>query len=145
MVSIENNGKKGDFEGLCRKAGLKVTPQRATIYKALAGTTAHPSAEQLYRMVKPEMPHISLDTVNRTLNTFADVGIAFIVEGTGEAKRFDADLTGHQHFRCIKCRKIIDFYEASFEGLPIPAELEGKCEVLRRTVYFEGLCENCKT
>ena len=144
MVSFENDGKKGDFGQLCRKAGLKVTPQRMAVYKALSDTTLHPSAEQLYRMVKPELPNISLDTVNRTLNTFARVGMAFIVEGTGEAKRFDADMAGHQHFRCIKCKRIIDFYEADFENLPMPQELKGKCEVLRKTVYFEGICERSK-
>ncbi len=32
----------------------------------------------------------ALDTVNRTLLTLRDIGAAFVVEGCGDAKRFEA-------------------------------------------------------
>lgn len=132
------------FQVKCRETGLKVTPQRMAVYKALMETTEHPSAEVVFRKVRRTFPSISLDTVNRTLLTLSEIGAAFIVEGSGDAKRFDADLTTHQHFKCLKCRRIIDFHHEPFDRIEVPENLLGRCTVLRKTVYLEGLCTQCK-
>ncbi|MHC4271745.1 MAG: Fur family transcriptional regulator [Planctomycetota bacterium] len=128
---------------LCREKGLKVTPQRVTIYKRLVKSTDHPSADVLHKRIKADLPNISLDTVNRTLLTFADIGAAFVVEGSGEPKRFDAELEDHLHFKCLKCRKIIDFHRESIKNIKVPEEIAEQCKVLRKTIYFEGICEKC--
>ncbi|HML74366.1 MAG TPA: Fur family transcriptional regulator [Anaerohalosphaeraceae bacterium] len=136
--------KVRDFEKRCRESGLKLTPQRSAVYKALINTDMHPTAEDIYREVRKEMPAISLDTVNRTLLTLAEIGAAFIVEGTGQPRRFDGGLEDHQHFLCIKCGKVIDFHHPPFDNIQLPNEIEGKFKVLRKTVYLEGLCEPCQ-
>lgn len=132
------------FEGQCRKFGLKVTPQRIAIYKELLQTDEHPSAEMLYEKVKKIFPSISLDTVNRTLLTLNEIGAAFTVEGSGDAKRFDGGLREHQHFKCVKCKRIIDFHHKPFDNIKLPAELSKKFTVLRKAVYLEGLCDLCR-
>lgn len=137
-------GRISAFTDKCRKAGLKVTPQRLEIFKALVTTDEHPTADAVCHKVRETMPHISLDTVNRTLLTLSEIGAAFIVEGTGQARRFDANFDAHQHFRCIKCRRIVDFYHEPFNNVTVPEELNNKYKVVRKTVYFEGYCENCK-
>jgi Fur family peroxide stress response transcriptional regulator len=131
------------FQSDCRKAGLRVTPQRTAVYRALIETEDHPSAEMVFRRVRRRFPNISLDTVNRTLLTLSDIGAAFVVEGTGDAKRFDGNLCRHQHFRCVKCKRIVDFHEERFENIDAPAVLGEKFTVLRSTVYFEGVCDRC--
>lgn len=132
------------FEGLCRSAGLKVTPQRVAVYKVLVESKEHPSAESVWRQVKKDIRNISLDTVNRTLLTLSKIDAAFIVEGSGGAKRFDGNLDNHQHFKCVNCKKIFDVYHEPFNNIDVPAELDGDFEVLRKTVYFEGYCGECK-
>lgn len=131
------------FQVRCRDEGLKVTPQRMAIYGALLETDRHPSAEMVFRQVRQVFPTISLDTVNRTLLTLSDMGVAFVVEGSGDAKRFDADITHHQHFRCVKCKRIIDFHHEPFDNIPVPEELGRHFTVLRATVYIEGVCDRC--
>jgi Fur family peroxide stress response transcriptional regulator len=133
------------FEKRCRQAALKVTPQRTAIYKALIMTDLHPTADDVFEQVRKEMPNISLDTVNRTLLTLAEIGAAFVVEGTGQPRRFDGGLEDHQHFRCIKCGKIVDFHHKPFDNIALPHEIEGKFKILRKTVYLEGLCQVCQT
>jgi Fur family transcriptional regulator, peroxide stress response regulator len=132
------------FQTKCREAGLKVTPQRMEVYKALVGTTEHPSAEVVFRKVRRTFPSISLDTVNRTLLTLSEMGVAFVVEGTGDAKRFDANLDAHQHFKCLRCKQITDFHHEPFDLIDVPENLARRFTVLRKTVYFEGLCDRCK-
>ena len=45
-----------DIRTKFKAQGLKVTPQRAAIYKALAETTSHPTAEALYHQVTQDYP-----------------------------------------------------------------------------------------
>ena len=132
-----------EFVTRCRESGLKVTPQRTTIYRILVESREHPSAERVYQHVRKELPNISLDTVNRTLLTLNEIGSAFIVEGSGDAKRFDGNLENHQHFKCVKCKRIIDFHHKPFDNISIPKILRNGFKILRKTVYFEGVCNMC--
>jgi Fur family peroxide stress response transcriptional regulator len=135
--------KLKSFEGCCRQNGLKVTPQRVAVYRALICTDTHPTAEEVHKMVRQDIRNISLDTVNRTLLTLAAIGAAFQVEGTGQPRRYDGGLEDHQHFRCTKCGKIVDFHYEPFDNIPIPQYLQGRFQIMRKTVYLEGVCENC--
>lgn len=132
------------FRRLCKESGLRLTPQRTAVYQCLLATKDHPSAEKVFRIVRQTFPNISLDTVNRTLLTLNRIGAAYVVEGTGDVKRFDADLSDHQHFKCIRCKRIIDFHHQPFDQLETPACLSKQFTILRQTVYFEGLCDQCQ-
>jgi len=145
MLNSDELEKKMDaFQMKCHEVGLKVTPQRMTVYKMLIESKEHPSADALYQKVRKIFPNISLDTVNRTLLTLSEIGAAFIVEGSGDAKRFDGNLKSHQHFKCIKCKRIIDFHHKPFDDIPVPKNLTKKFTVLKKTVYLEGICNLCK-
>ena len=143
MTRGEMDSKVRGFMDRCRQSGRKVTSQRITVYKALVRSDDHPSAEILHRRIKKSSPSISLDTVNRTLLTLHEMGEASIVEGTGDPKRFDAGTEKHQHFKCIKCKRIIDFHHKPFDEIKVPAALHKKFTVLRITIYLEGLCDRC--
>lgn len=133
-----------DFLVICHEQGLKVTPQRMAIYRMLIESKEHPSADMVYRKVRKTFPNISLDTVNRTLLTLAEVGAAFAVEGSGDVKRFDGNLKNHQHFKCLNCKRIIDFHHKPFDDIPVPKKISRKFTILRKSVYLEGLCDLCK-
>ena len=151
MSSSDSRGKKDklkkemeDFQGRCCEAGLKITPQRMAVYKVLIESKQHPSAEMVFRKVRKVIPNISLDTVNRTLLTLAEIGAASIVEGSGDVKRFDGCLETHQHFKCVKCRRIFDFHYKPFDNIPVPKNISRRFTVLKKTVYLEGVCDVCK-
>jgi Fur family transcriptional regulator, peroxide stress response regulator len=141
-ISKNLNEKLVGFRERCRQTKLKITPQRMAIYKALVQTDTHPTAEDIHRLVRSELSSISFDTVNRTLLTLAEVGAAFVVEGSGQARRFDGGMEAHQHFRCLKCGRIIDFYYAPYDSIALPDFLSAY-KVTRKTVYLEGYCEEC--
>lgn len=132
------------FQERCKQSGLRVTPQRLEVYRALVRMDNHPTAEDVYQKVREHLSNISFDTVNRTLLTLSDIGAAFIVEGTGQPRRFDGGLEDHQHFRCMRCGRIVDFHHVPFDHINVPPELDPRCQILRKTVYFEGLCGDCK-
>lgn len=132
-----------NFIEKCEENNLKVTPQRIAIYRELVNSKNHPPINYIYERIKLLYPTISLDTINRTLLTFARIGIANIVEGSGSPKRFDPNIEDHHHFICLKCDTIIDFSSNSVNNIEIPKELEKNTKIIRKKIVLEGICGNC--
>ncbi len=127
-----------------KEHGLKITPQRTAIYQELLKAKNHPSADDIYKRIVKKIPNISFDTVNRTLLTFSKIGIINVVEGYGQAKRYDPDMDIHHHFRCIQCGSIIDFHNKEYANITVPEEINKQFTVLSKKVVLEGLCSKCR-
>ena len=125
-----------------RAAGRKVTPQRQAIFRALVGSTVHPTAEAVYSAVSAEMPTISLRTVYQTLNDLAAMGeLSALDVGTGST-RFDPNLEPHHHLVCDGCGRIDDLH-LDHRGVALPAEVVDRFEVSRTEIVFRGRCARC--
>ena len=144
FMSVEQKKALKLFESKCRERGLSITPQRIAIFRELISTSEHPSAVSIFKKVRKYYGNISLDTVNRTLLTFQEIGLAKIVESSGDPKRFDPNLDPHHHFRCMKCGKIVDFQNPMYDAIEIPREIQEKYLVVDKRVYLEGFCEECQ-
>jgi Fur family peroxide stress response transcriptional regulator len=131
------------FIAKCKQHNLKITPQRTAIYSQLSGSKNHPSADLIFQEVKKLFPNISLDTVNRTLITFSEIGIVDVVEGHGNPRRFDPDKKSHHHFYCIRCGGITDIYNKKYDNLKIVEEIEQGFIVLSKRVVLNGICDKC--
>jgi len=129
----------------CRQHNLKITPQRAAIYRELVNSQDHPGAAAIFRKVRKIFPGMSFDTVNRTLMTFSEIGIASVVEGYGQPRRFDLNAAPHHHFRCVKCGNIIDFESKSLGRVKIPEEVQKRFTITSKRVVLEGICDRCRT
>jgi Fur family peroxide stress response transcriptional regulator len=127
-----------------KEHGLKITPQRTAIYQELLKAKNHPSADDIYKRIVKKIPNISFDTVNRTLLTFSKIGITNVVEGYGQAKRYDPDMDIHHHFRCIQCGSIIDFHNKEYDNITVPEEINKEFTVISKKVVLEGLCSKCR-
>src|SRR3990172_9046131 len=91
------------------KAGhVRMTKQREVILDMLRGVRTHPTAAEMYDLVRENLPHIGLATVYRSLELLADAGLARRIASSGREMRFDADLTDHQHMRCRECGRLFD-------------------------------------
>ncbi len=133
------------FEETCREHGLSLTPQRIAIYRELISSSEHPSAVAIFKKVREYYGNISLDTVNRTLSTFHEIGLAKIVESSGDPRRFDPNLVPHHHFRCVACGKIVDFENAGYDALEIPPEIGDRYMVTDKRVHLDGFCDSCRS
>jgi Fur family transcriptional regulator, peroxide stress response regulator len=138
------------FAAHCRAHGLSVTHQRLAIFEALASSRAHPSAEQLHRVVQKRIPTLSLATVYKNLEALRATGAVSDVNVLHEQGRFEAALPGtgagkaHHHLVCISCRKVSDLPAESLPKLAVlPADTQG-FEVRAVRVQVEGLCPECR-
>jgi Fur family peroxide stress response transcriptional regulator len=131
------------FKTTARGAGVKLTPQRAAIFREVAKTDAHPNIETIFRGVRRSMPSVSLDTVYRTLALLTGLGLVATVRPLGHHVRFDANTRPHHHFICSHCGAAIDFEDRDFDNLRIPASASALGRVVSRHVELRGLCAPC--
>jgi Fur family peroxide stress response transcriptional regulator len=127
-----------------KKARLKITPQRMTVLGALKNNQDHPTADAIYQKIKPKLPNISFDTVNRTLITFVQKGVIKIAEGQGGARRYDPMTESHHHFHCIRCNRIIDFVNKEYDKIKLPENIKKRHQVLDQKIVLGGICQDCK-
>lgn len=90
--------------------GLRCTRQRRAIFNALSVCKDHPTADELYKLVKSGDDKLSLATVYNTLEAFCAAGLAFKLAccvGNGST-RYDAAGDDHMHLRCRRTGQIAD-------------------------------------
>lgn len=88
--------------------GQRFTEQRAAVYRYLAGTDTHPTADEVFTAVRAEIPDISLATVYKALETLVGCGLAKkLTYGDGSA-RYDGRTDPHHHARCLTCGAVLD-------------------------------------
>jgi len=131
------------FGDACREAGLKLTHQRLEIFSELSRSTDHPTAEALHQRLRRKIPTLSLDTVYRTLATFAQYGMINKVETVESQARFEVTHVRHHHLICGTCNAIMDFQWPLVDEAALPEEVAGWGKVDNRSVVIYGTCKNC--
>jgi len=79
-------------------SGLRNTPQREVVYRALLRRRDHPTADEVYARVRPELPGISLATVYNCLETLVQCQLVRAVNFERGPTRFCPNLHPHAHF-----------------------------------------------
>jgi len=131
------------FGDACREAGLKLTHQRLEIFRELARSADHPSAEELHQRLRKKIPTLSLDTVYRTLATFARHGMINKVETVESQGRFEVTLAPHHHLICSKCNTIVDFQWPLMDEATLPEAIKNWGRIDNRSVVVYGICNDC--
>ena len=79
------------------------------ILEELKKVSSHPTADEVYDLVRGRLPRISLGTVYRNLEIMAAVGLVLKLEMGGTQKRFDGRVDEHYHVRCLDCGRVDDW------------------------------------
>ena len=124
----------------------KNSKKRQVILEALAATTAHPTAQELYQQLKPDYPDLSLGTVYRNLSVLAEEGLVVSVAHVNGQERYDARVEPHTHFICRRCARVIDLLELEDAISGMYGEIEHRfgCLPESHTLTVSGLCPNCR-
>ena len=131
------------FKSVAKQAGVKLTHQRLEIFRAVASSEDHPSAEAVYKSVRTAMPTVSLDTVYRTLWLLMDLGLLTTLGSRRESVRFDANLKQHHHYLCVRCGLVRDFESTELNELPIPDSVNRFGDIVCTQVEVQGVCASC--
>lgn len=123
---------------------MRLTSQRKVILEELRKVTSHPTATEIYDMVRQRLPRISLGTVYRNLELLAANDIIQKLDFGEPQKRFDGNPEPHYHITCTGCGRVDDIH------IPLHHELDSKAadysgyEVSGHHVEFRGLCPACR-
>ncbi|MCL2458128.1 MAG: transcriptional repressor [Desulfobulbus sp.] len=123
---------------------FRLTTQRQIILEELSKVTTHPTASELYDMVRKRLPRIGLGTVYRNLELMAEHGMIHKIEVGGTQKRFDAITDSHYHIRCSTCGKVDDINVPVTNELVAQATDSSSYHILGHQVEFTGICGNCQ-
>lgn len=124
--------------------GQRFTEQRATVYRYLAATDAHPTADEVFFEVRRRLPGISLATVYKTLETLVGCGLAVKLTFADNSARYDGRTEPHHHARCLACDRVVDvpgmIPETEVDALSRSAE---GFTITGYRFEFSGYCSTC--
>ena len=134
--------KIDELKTKCKNLGLRVTNKRIIIYSEILKSKEHPDAETLFEIVRKKAPEISLDTVYRTLSSLEEMKMIFRVDNLLPKARYDADLSPHCHFLCMKCNEVYDMFLDEQVGIDVAKKCNlGSIQDLN--FQIRGICNKC--
>jgi len=120
------------------------TRQRQIILDELRKLTSHPTAAELYDIVRCRLPRVSLGTVYRNLDLLTRMGTIHKLEWSGGEARFDGNPQGHDHLRCVCCGRVDDLDSAPVDVSAEATRDPHGYEILGHRLEFFGLCPDCR-
>ena len=116
MTQIDRRTEK--LTAALRRAGVRITRQRAALLSVLAEAQDHPEAVELHRRAEEAVPGISLSTVYRTLTELESQGVILRHQFEGTPARFEhSETQHHDHMIDVETGEVIEFANARIEAL----------------------------
>jgi Fur family ferric uptake transcriptional regulator len=127
-----------------RRLGLRLTPQRLLILRAMEGRDAHLSAEDIFSQVRDRYPRMHISTVYRTLELLQSLGMVTETDlGEGRKQYHWAERGQHHHLVCSRCGQILELEPAYLRPLERAIKNHyGFRPSLHHFAIF-GLCSRC--
>jgi Fur family ferric uptake transcriptional regulator len=127
-----------------RTETLRKTPQREIIREILNEKNIHPTADEVFRIVRERLPRISLGTIYRNLELMSEQGLIKVTGQGGIQRRYEGNMKEHYHLKCVSCGRLED---APVETISFPDDsLREKSDfkILGHNLEFLGLCPECR-
>lgn len=107
-----------NLRGVLQAHGLRCTSHRVQVYRALAASSAHPTAAELLSSVRHDQGEMSLATVYNALEALAEAGLVRRIAPAGGVGpcRYDADVCDHVH-AVLPDGRVVDVPPALSAGL----------------------------
>ena len=119
--------------------------QREEIIKVIKDSYDHPTAEDIYMIVKAKDPAVSRSTVYRNLGLLVENDIIEKISMLVGPDRYDYKRKSHNHAICIKCGHVFDFeYDFKLNEIGKTVKEQTGINISSKCIAIEGVCENCK-
>lgn len=127
-----------------RKAGLRLTPQRLAICRALINHREHPTATELHEQLRADLPTLSLATVYTTLNTLLALGVIHDLGDAGDGTaHYDPVTEPHVNLICTRCHQISDLADGALESIRQDVARRSGYQILGARIAYYGVCPKC--
>ena len=127
--------------------GGRMTSQRRLILQTLERLSGHPTAEQLFQIVRRQDSSLSLSTIYRTLRWLQEEDLVStrLFHEDRRQERFDpAFPSEHHHFMCTACKSVIEFDTQLIDSIKTQFERQTGAQVQVGSIVLYGLCARCR-
>lgn len=118
--------------------------QRERILELIQKSSEHPTAQNIYEILKNEIKSLSIGNVYRNIRILIEQGLIISRDFGDGIEHFDAMIQIHYHFICEKCKTVNDFTMTVQESITQNAQKISKHTITSHTIQFYGICEKCK-
>ena len=132
------------MEHLLEEHGVKVTPNRLLVAKALANAGRPLSLMEL----EAQLETIDKSAIFRTLGTFKEAHLVHVLEDSGDGVRYELCHSHHEghdddihvHFYCTRCHRTY-----CLEDTPVPrVKVPEGYDVESVSYLLKGICPECR-
>jgi Fur family transcriptional regulator, ferric uptake regulator len=127
-----------------RSSGYTLTSQRRAVLEALKEARGHPSAEDVYLVVKKKNPKVALGTVYQALSVLEKIGVIGSKHWSESPTRYDLNVEPHLDIRCEGCGRVSEIRGVGLEDLEARIQENTPYHVTSATLVVEGLCPGCR-
>lgn len=129
-----------------RRAGYRVTPQRALILETVAHMEGHRSAQEVYELARERLPGLNITTVYRTLETLYQAGMIDLFSIGIDTMRFSLhdESQPHCHLLCRVCGNVFDVAMEPFIQLSSEIARTHRFQIHYDHLTLTGICVNCQ-
>jgi Fur family peroxide stress response transcriptional regulator len=106
-----------DLRKKLAEKGLKVTPQRMNILRAVCEIDDHPTVEMVSHYIRKTNPNIAKGTVYKVLETLVEKKLISKVKTEKGIYRYDGLSEKHHHIYCVQCDYIEDYFNEELDQL----------------------------
>jgi len=132
-----------DLSTALRERGMRVTPQRVVLHRALRELDRHVTADELLDSVADRLPNVSLPTIYATLELLEELGMVRRVQRAGTTL-FDPRVDSHHHLICTVCGSIEDLDSALDTAMLERGAAKHGFEHERIEAVVHGRCASCR-
>ncbi len=122
----------------------KKSNQRERIFELIQKSSEHPTAQNIYEILKNEIKSLSIGNVYRNIRILIEQGFIIGRDFGDRIEHFDAMIQIHYHIICEKCNTVSDFIMPVQESITKNAQKISKHTITSHTIQFYGICEKCK-
>ncbi|MCL6429810.1 MAG: transcriptional repressor [Anaerolineae bacterium] len=129
-----------------RERGLRLTPQREMVLRALHEVDSHATAEEIYARVSVQSAAVDLSTVYRTVELLQDLRLLSTIELADGQRAYE--LIGvhgpHHHLQCRRCGGLSRIEPEAVRPLIETLRLRYGFAAEPDHLVIAGLCQACR-
>lgn len=132
-----------DPSALLRQRGLRVTPQRLAVLRAVSDAP-HATADAVAETVEGEIGSISVQAVYDALAALTEKGLLRRIQPAGSSARYETRVgDNHHHLICRVCNRTVDIDCALGKAPCLTVAHDFGYEVDEAEVIYWGRCPDC--
>lgn len=120
------------------------TRQRQLLLSEIKKLKTHPSARELFEILRKKDANYSIATLYRNLEYFTNKQLVYKLKSNGTETRYESDLSPHINLVCEHCGFIEDIYDFESIDFLTPQIQSSGFDLKIKFLEIPGTCKKCQ-